>query len=339
MNPLATRKLGKSGLDISVLGFGGAPLGDLWNKLPDETAISTVQRAVDAGLSLYDTSPLYGHGLSEHRIGQVLRTQPRNSFVLSTKVGRILEPMDEAKIQRGLFAGGLNFEAHFDYSYDGTLRSVEHSLHRIGMNRIDVLLIHDIDVWTHGSDYEMRLGQVMAGCYPALEKLRSEGVVRAIGVGVNEIVPSLHFARETDIDCILLAGRYTLLEHAALDELLPLCSQKNIGIMLGGPYNSGILATGAVPGATHDYRPAPPAIMERVAKIEAVCKSHGEPIAAVALQFPLGHPSVSSVIPGATKPEEVDRNMALMKRPIPAALWDELKLKGLMPATAPVPES
>jgi D-threo-aldose 1-dehydrogenase len=339
LNPLATCKLGKSGLDVSILGFGGAPLGDLWNKLSDETAVSAVQRAADAGLSLFDTSPLYGHGLSEHRFGQALRQRPRNSFVLSTKVGRILEPMDDAKIQRGLFAGGLNFEAHYDYSYDGTMRSIEHSLHRLGLNRVDVLLIHDIDVWTHGSDYERRLGQVMSGCYPALEKLRSSGVVRAIGVGVNEIIPSLHFARETDIDCILLAGRYTLLEHAALDELLPLCSQKNIGIMLGGPYNSGILATGAVPGATHDYRPALPHIMDRVAKIDAICKSHGEPIAAVALQFPLGHPCVSSVIPGAINPEQVDRNIALMQRPIPPALWDDLKQAGLMPATAPVPQS
>ncbi len=337
MNPLATRKLGKSGLDVSVLGFGGVPIGDFWAKISDETAVATVQRAAETGLSLFDTSPLYGHGLSEHRMGQVLRKRDRSTFVLSTKVGRILHPMDEAKINRGWFAGGLNFEARYDYSYDGVMRSLEHSLHRLGMNRVDVLLIHDIDKWTHGNDFEIRLKQVMEGCYPALEKLRSAGIVRAIGIGVNEIAPSLHFARETDIDCILLAGRYTLLEHAALDELLPLCSQKNIGIMLGGPYNSGILATGAVPGATYDYKPALPSIMDRVAKIEAICKSHGEPIAAVALQFPLGHPTVSSIIPGAAKPEEVDRNIALIQRPIPKALWAELKHECLMPESAPVP--
>jgi D-threo-aldose 1-dehydrogenase len=338
MNPRATRKLGKSELDVSVLGFGGVPIGDFWAKMSDETAIATVQRAAETGLSLFDTSPLYGHGLSEHRIGQVLRQRDRSTFVLSTKVGRILEPMDETKINRGWFAGGLNFEAHYDYSYDGVMRSFEHSLHRLGMNRVDVLLIHDIDVWTHGADYGMRLQQVMEGCYPALEKLRGVGIVRAIGIGVNEIAPSLHFARETDIDCILLAGRYTLLEHAALDELLPLCSQKNIGIMLGGPYNSGILATGAVPGAAYNYKPAPPAVMERVAKIEAICKRHGESIAAVALQFPLGHACVSSMIPGAAKPEEVDRNITLMQRKIPKALWAELKYESLMPETAPVPE-
>jgi D-threo-aldose 1-dehydrogenase len=270
-------------------------------------------------------------------MGQVLRQRPRHSFVLSTKVGRILEPMDEAKINRGWFAGGLNFEPRYDYSYDGVRRSLEHSLHRLGMNRVDVLLIHDIDVWTHGNDYPMRLKEVMSGCYPALEKLRSAGVVRAIGIGVNEIAPSLHFARETDIDCILLAGRYTLLEHAALEELLPLCSKKNIGIMLGGPYNSGILATGAVPGATYNYKPAPQDVMDRVAKIEAVCKRHNVPIAAAALQFPLGHPCVSSMIPGASKPEEVDRNIELMQLDIPGSLWEELKQEGLMPTHAPVP--
>jgi D-threo-aldose 1-dehydrogenase len=337
LNPLATRKLGKSGLDVSLLGFGGVPIGDFWTKLSDEMAVATVRQAAEAGLSLYDTSPLYGHGLSEHRMGQVLRQRPRGSFVLSTKVGRILEPMDEAKINRGWFAGGLNFEPRYDYSYDGVMRSLEHSLHRLGMNRLDVLLIHDIDVWTHGDDYPMRLKQVMSGCYPALEKLRSSGVVRAIGIGVNEIAPSVHFARETDIDCILLAGRYTLLEQAALDELLPLCSQKNIGIMLGGPYNSGILATGAIPGATYNYKPAPENVMDRVAKIETVCQRHGVPIAAAALQFPLGHPCISSMIPGAAKPEEVNRNMALMQMAVPAGLWDELKHEGLMPAHAPVP--
>jgi D-threo-aldose 1-dehydrogenase len=337
LNPLTTRKLGKSGLNVSILGFGGVPIGDFWTKLSDETAVATVRRAAEAGLSLYDTSPLYGHGLSEHRMGQVLRQRPRGSFVLSTKVGRILEPMDEAKINRGWFAGGLNFEPRYDYSYDGVMSSLEHSLHRLGMNRVDVLLIHDIDVWTHGNDYPMRLKEVMSGCYPALEKLRSAGVVRAIGIGVNEIVPSVHFARETDIDCILLAGRYTLLEHAALDELLPLCSKKNIGIMLGGPYNSGILATGAVPGATYNYKPAPKDVMDRVAKIETVCQRHGVPIAAAALQFPLSHPCISSMIPGAAKPEEVDRNMALMHLAVPRGLWDELKQQGLMPAHAPVP--
>jgi D-threo-aldose 1-dehydrogenase len=337
MDPLARRPLGKSSLKVTSLGFGGVPIGDFWTRMPDDVAVATVERAADAGLGLFDTSPLYGHGLSEHRIGQVLRRRPRASFVLSTKVGRILEPLAEDKINRGWFAGGLNFEAHYDYSHDGAMRSLEHSLQRLGMNKVDVLLIHDIDVWTHGAAYNDRLEEALSGCYPALERLRAAGVIGAIGIGVNEIEPSLRFAKDTDIDCILLAGRYTLLEHAPLDELLPICARKNIGIMLGGPYNSGILATGAIEGATYNYKPAPPEVMARVARIEAVCKRHGTQIAAAALQFPLGHRQVSSTIPGAAKPDEVDRNLKLMSTPIPSDLWAELKHQGLMPDGAPVP--
>jgi D-threo-aldose 1-dehydrogenase len=337
VDPLTKRQLGKSGLDVTVLGFGGAPLGDFYARLPEDQAVATVKRAAEAGLGLFDTAPLYGHGLSEHRFGQVLRHRKRDSFVLSTKVGRLLKPMPEEKINRGWFTGGLNFDTFYDYTYDGAMRSLEQSLHRLGLNRVDILLIHDIDVWTHGEKYPANLRIALEGCYKALEQLRKEGMVGAIGIGVNEIEPSLRFARDTDIDCILLAGRYTLLEHAALHELLPICSKKNIGIMLGGPYNSGILATGAIPGANYNYKPAPPQIMERVARIEAVCKRHDVPLAAAALQFPLGHPCVSSMIPGAIKPEEVDRNIRLINTKIPAALWTELKHEKLMPEEAPVP--
>ena len=337
MNPLARRPLGKSGLSVTVLGFGGVPIGDFWTRMPDEVAVATARRAAEAGLALFDTSPLYGHGLSEHRIGQVLRQRPRASFVLSTKVGRILEPMPEHKINRGWFAGGLNFEPHYDYSHDGAMRSLEHSLHRLGMNRVDVLLIHDVDAWTHGVGYKDRLKEALTGCYPALENLRAEGVIGAIGIGVNEIESSIRFARDTDIDCILLAGRYTLLEHAAVDELLPICGQKNIGIILGGPYNSGILATGPVPGAKYNYKDAPPEIMEKVGKIKAVCDSHNVPLAAAAIQFPLGHTAVATIMAGAVKPEEVERNRTLITTPIPVDLWAELKRDGLLRRDAPVP--
>jgi D-threo-aldose 1-dehydrogenase len=337
VDPLVKRSLGKSGLQVTVLGFGGAPLGDFYARLPEDQAIATVRRAAEAGLGLFDTAPLYGHGLSEHRFGHVLRQRKREDFVLSTKVGRVLKPMPEEKINRGWFTGGLNFDACYDYTYDGAMRSLEQSLHRLGLNRVDVLLIHDIDVWTHGESYKANLKIALDGCYKALERLRADGTVGAIGIGINEIEPSLRFAHDTDIDCILLAGRYTLLEHAALDELLPLCGKKNIGIMLGGPYNSGILATGAVAGANYNYKPAPPGILDRVARIEAVCRRHGVPIAAAALQFPLGHPCVSSVIPGAVTPEEVDRNLKLLGIPISSALWAELKHEKLMPQAAPVP--
>jgi D-threo-aldose 1-dehydrogenase len=334
LNPLAKRSLGKSGVEVTALGFGGVPMGDFYVRLPEAQALATVKRAAESGLNLFDTSPLYGHGLSEHRIGHVLRQRPRESFVLCTKVGRVLKPMPEDKINRGWFTGGLNFQPEYDYTYDGAMRALEQSFHRLGLNRVDVLLIHDVDVWTHGEAYPSVLKTVLSGCYKALEKLRDSGTVGAIGIGVNEIDPSILFARDTDIDCILLAGRYTLLEHKALDGLLPLCTKRNVGIILGGPYNSGILATGAVPGANYNYKPASPEIMARVQRIEAVCMRHGVPIAAAALQFPLGHPQVSSTIPGAAKPEEVDRNVALMSLPIPLALWQELKAEGLMPQEA-----
>lgn len=338
MDPLGTRPLGRSGLQVTQLGFGGAPLGDFSARLPEPEAIATVEAAHAAGLTLFDTSPLYGHGLSEHRFGHVLRRKPRDGFVLSSKAGRYLRARPEHEIDRGWFAGGLNFEAVVDYSYDGAMRSFEQSLQRLGMNRIDVLLIHDVDVWTHGEEaYERHFRTAMAGAYRALDELRQAGTIGAVGVGVNEIAPCLRFAAEGDFDCFLLAGRYTLLEHAALDDLLPTCLDKGIGIMLGGPYNSGILATGAVPGAKYNYRPAAPEVMQRVARIEAVCARHGVAIAAAALQFPLGHPAVASVIPGAVTPREVERNRALMAARIPPDLWAELKHEGLMPRSAPVP--
>ncbi len=337
MNPLDRRPLGKSSLQVTQLGFGGAPLGDFYARLPEPQAIATVEAAYAAGLRLFDTSPLYGNGLSEHRFGHVLRQKPRD-VVLSTKVGRWLRPRPEADIDRGWFKGGLNFEAVVDYSYDGTMRSIEGSLQRLGLNAVDVLLIHDVDVWTYGVEqYETNFRTAMAGAYKALDELRSAGTIKAIGIGVNEIEPCLRFARAGDFDCFLLAGRYTLLEHAALEELLPLCAAKTIGIMLGGPYNSGILATGAIPDAKYNYFPAPPEIMARVARIEAVCERHAVPIAAAALQFPLGHPSVSSMIPGAVTSQEVERNIALMRIVIPADLWAELKHEGLMPDHSPVP--
>jgi D-threo-aldose 1-dehydrogenase len=338
MTTIPTRKVGQTGLDVTVLGLGGAPLGDFSELIPDDRARATVAAAYDAGVKLYDTSPLYGHGLSEHRFGAVLRNKP-DDIVLSTKVGRLLKPEKPERIERGWFKGGLNFEAVYDYSYDGCMRSVEQSYQRLGMNRIDIVLIHDVDVWTHGSReaYDQRFGEAMDGCYRALTDLRSAGVIRAIGAGLNEVEPSVRFAEAGDFDCFLLAGRYTLLEQNGLDDLLPLAVKKGFSILLGGPYNSGILATGAKPGAKYNYKPAPPNVMEQVARIEKVCSAHAVPIAAAAIQFPLGHPSVASIVPGAVRPEEVTRNVALIATPIPAALWRDLKEDGLLDKAAPVP--
>ncbi len=336
---LPTRRLGRTSLAVGILGLGGAPLGDFYEEIPEDRALATVETAYHGGIRLYDTSPLYGHGLSEHRFGHVLRGKPGDDLVVSTKVGRWLKPERADRIERGWFKGGLNFAAVYDYSYDGAMRSLEQSYQRLGMNRIDIVLIHDVDVWTHGSReaYEQRFAESMEGAYRALDRLRGEGVIQAIGAGINEIEPCVRFARAGDFDCFLLAGRYTLLEQNGLDDLLPLATSKGFSLLLGGPFNSGILATGAIPEAKYNYKPAPPDIMSRVARIEAVCKRHAVPLAAAAIQFPLGHPSVASIVPGAVSPTEVERNIALMTAPIPADLWAELKTEGLLAAAAPVP--
>jgi D-threo-aldose 1-dehydrogenase len=336
--PVAQRQLGKTAVETSSLGLGGAPIGGFRFALSDEQGAETVRAGYEAGLRYFDTSPYYGYGRSELLYGYALRSQPRDSFVLSTKVGRWMTPLGEGETVEGWRSGGLPFKATFDYSRDGTLRSLEQSLLRLGMARIDVALIHDVDVWTHGTQAEAdrRFRETMAGCYPALVELRRAGVIRAIGVGLNETAMSLRFAREADIDCIMLAGRYTLLEQGALDELLPLC-EKGMSILLAAPLNTGILAIGPREDATYDYKPAPPAILDKVRRLEAVCSRHGVELAAAALQFPLAHPRLASIVAGATKASEVRENVTRMSAPIPRDLWQELKHEKLLAETAPVP--
>jgi D-threo-aldose 1-dehydrogenase len=340
MNPLDTRRLGSAPLQVTQLGLGGAPLGDLYARLDEAEATGAVAAACDAGVTLFDTSPLYGYGLSEHRFGQVLRQRPRDSYVLSTKIGRWLKPEDPAKIDRGQWQGGLDFQPVYDYGYDGAMKALDQSMQRLGLSKIDVVLIHDVDVWTHGSRAacDQRFKEAMEGAYRALEALRADGTIQAIGVGVNEADMCARFARAGDFDCMLLAGRYTLLEQDSLDDFLPLCVEKNVGLMIGGAFNSGILASGPRPGAKYNYRDAPPDILERVRRIEAVCRAHDVPLAAAAVQFPLGHPTVASVVTGAVKAQEVARNIETMALPIPAALWHDLKTEGLLRPDAPVPE-
>lgn len=333
---LPTRSLGRTGLPVSLIGFGTAPLGDIYARLDERTALEAAATALSLGVTLLDTSPLYGHGLSEHRCGTALRLAGREGVVLSTKVGRWMDPRHGRGDGSG-FVGGLPHRAVVDYSYDGTLRSVEQSLLRLGTDRIDLLLIHDVDVWTHGAAMEQRYREAMTGAYPALERLRAEGVVRGIGVGVNESEMCARFARDGDFDAMLLAGRYTLLEQGALDEFLPLALEKGIGVLLGGVFNSGILATGAVAGAKYNYRDAPPEILGRVRRIEAVCAAHQVRLADAALWFGLAHPAVASVVLGAGTPEEVRRNLAALERPVPAAFWAELRETGLLRADAPLP--
>lgn len=341
MNPKSTRQLSaRSGLDVSILGYGGGPIGDQYTLHDNDRAIGSVTAAHEAGVTLYDTSPHYGSGLSEHRVGAALRVKPRESYILSTKVGRYLvPPTAERPLERNQFAGGLEFNRVFDYSREGTLRAIDQSMARLGISSIDCLIIHDCDVWTHGTReaYQFYFKQAMDGAYTVLHELRDQGVIKAIGVGVNEVDVCMEFTQATEFDFFLLAGRYTLLEQGALDDFLPDCVARGIGIMLGGPYNSGILATGAIKGAKYNYQDAPPEIMQRVARIEAVCARHNVPLAAAALQFPLGHEAVKSMIPGAISADEVKRNVALMAHDIPADLWAELRAEGLLDEKAPVP--
>jgi len=333
---LPARSLGRSGLVVSELGFGGAPLGDLYRVHDDAAAIATVEAAARGGVTLFDTAPLYGRGLSEHRIGTALRRRPRGSFVLSTKVGRVYAPAPAGVRDRGGYVGGLPFEGRFDYSRDGCLRSLEQSLLRLGVASVDVALVHDLDPWAHGDALEKRIREVLDGAWRALSDLRAQGVVRAIGLGVNDAGVCLRFAREADLDCVMLAGRYSLLEQPALG-FLELAGSRGIGVMLGGVFNSGILATGAVPGAKHDYRDASPEVLARVARIERVCLAHGIALRHAAVRFPLGHPAVSSIVLGAVTEDEVARNLDAFARPVPAALWRDLVAEGLLPGQAPLP--
>ena len=339
MRPDDRRMLGKAGVEVTIMGFGGAPLGNMYQAFSDAQARATVEACYDAGIRFFDTAPYYGFGLSEHRLGEALRGKQRDELVLSTKVGRLLRPGEPAATGHSQFPGSLPFAAVYDYSYDGVLRSVDDSLQRLGTHRIDILLVHDLDVWTHGSEEarRIRVQEFMAGGYRAMIKLREQGTVHAIGAGINETAACQDLAERGDFDCFLLAGRYTLLEQAPLDELLPLCARRNISLIIGGPYNTGILATGAIEGAYFQYAPAPHEIIERVRRIEAVCAQHGVRLPTAALQFPLGHPAIATVIPGTRSPAEVAQNVEIFAPEIPADFWAELKHEGLLRADAPTP--
>lgn len=336
--PLPRRKLGRTGLEVTALGFGSAPLGDIYEVLDDATAIATVEMAAKFGVTLFDTAPFYGQGSAEHRIGTALRRQPPGSFVLSTKVGRLLTPAPQGRIKASRFVGGLQFNVTNDYSYDAAMRSHEDSLQRLGLPKVDVVLIHDADAWSHGpQEGPKRYKEAMGGAYKALEKLRSEGVIKGIGVGLNDPAYMARYLADGDFDCLLMAGRYSLLEQPALAEVLPLAARKNVGVMLGGVFNSGILATGAIDGARYNYTPAPSEIIAKVRSIERVCAAHCVALSTAALHFCLGHSAVSSLVLGAVKPDEVARNVAAMATTVPPALWRDLKAERLLDASAPVP--
>lgn len=337
MQPGTRRKFGRVDLDVTAFAFGTAPVGNFLAEIDEATSDAMFRRAWDAGVRFYDTAPMYGHGLSELRSGQSLRWKNRDDFVLASKVGRILHPARRGAIDFAPWVNAAPFTIEFDYSFDGTMRSVEDSLQRLALERIDVLFIHDIDVFTRGKDQPEVFREAMDGCYRALARLRDEKVVKAIGVGVNEWEVCHEALKQRDFDCFLLAGRYTLLEQEALNEFLPLCEARGAAVLVGGGFNSGILATGARPGAKYNYAPAPASIMEKVAKIEAVCAEFGVPLAAAALQFVVAHPAVPSFCAGTRTVDQLNQNLVWFSQPIPAEFWAALKQKGLLREDAPVP--
>jgi D-threo-aldose 1-dehydrogenase len=328
------RVLPRSGIALSSLGLGCAQLGGLYQAVDDAEARAIVDAAWDLGIRYFDTAPYYGYTLSERRLGEALRGRPRGSYVVSTKAGRLMLP--DAGVQPGEngWAAPLPFRPHFDYSYEGIMRSHEDSLQRLGLDQIDILYVHDIGQATHGARHAHYWDQLtQGGGFRALVQLREQGSVRAIGLGVNEWQVVVDAMQACDIDCALLAGRYTLLEQAALAPLLDRCAERGTGIVIGGPFNSGILAG----NGKFNYEDAPAEIMARVEAIAAACARAGAPVQAAALQFPMAHPAVMSCIPGAQSPEQLRQNAAWFAQPLPAALWDELARAGLIDSRAPTP--
>lgn len=332
--------LGVSGSPMERLptfGFGAAPLGNLYRPLTEEDATALLQAAWDAGLRYFDTAPLYGFGLSETRLGAFLRDKPRDAFIISTKVGRLLQPNEGWHEQRDYFIDAPAYEPVFDYSYDGIMRSFEASLERLGLDHIDILLMHDIGEKTHGTAHAELFALAMDRGYAAMDELRRAGAVGAIGIGANEWEVCNLALDRGDWDGFLLAGRYTLLEQGALNPFLARCAREGRGVIIGGAFNSGILATGVVDGARFNYDAAPEDVVTRVRALEATCRAHGVPLPAAALQFPLAHPAVRSLIPGVGSRRELEQIIAWAEAPIPPALWRDLAAQGLVDPQAPLP--
>jgi D-threo-aldose 1-dehydrogenase len=328
-------------LRAAPLALGGAPLGNLFRTVTDADASGLLRHASRSGIRYFDTAPHYGHGLSEHRFGEALRGLPREAYLLSTKVGRLLTPDARAPREQHGYVDVLPFVQRYDYSYEGTLRSLDDSLQRLGMARIDIAYVHDIDVETHGTSQPQRFRDAMEGALPALARRKAEDALAGFGLGVNDVQVCLDTLAVTDVDAILLAGRYTLADQTALARLLPECVRRRVAIVAGGVFNSGILATGARPrdGSPpyFNYAPAPRGIIARVEAIEAVCREFEVPLQAAALQFPSAHPAVTCVVVGARSVAEFDANLAWLRHPIPAAFWAALRARHLIDEAAPLP--
>jgi len=314
------------------LGFGGAPLGNMFDAVDDATAEGSLIAAWNSGVRYFDTAPHYGSGLSEHRFGTVLRRYPRDEFVLSTKVGRLLRP-DASRPENPPFVDALPFRVESDYSYDATMRSVEDSLQRLGLDRIDIAFVHDLAADHLGDAWEEQFAVARTGAFRALTDLRDQGVIKGWGLGVNLTEPCIRALEQADPDVFLLAGRYSLLNQPALDRLFPMCATRGVHVVVGGPYNSGLLAG----GRTFEYQAAPAEMIARRDRIAALCERHGADIRAAALQFCAAHPVVAAIIPGAKRAAKVEENATLMEATIDPAVWEELKAEQLIPADAPTP--
>jgi D-threo-aldose 1-dehydrogenase len=337
VNITERRRVGRSAVDVTPLGLGTAPLGDLFVRVPDEEATAIVQTAIERGVNLVDTAPYYGLGLSEHRVGEALRNLPHDSFVLATKVGRLLRPVARGERRaEDIWLGGLAFDPIFDYGYDAILRSHEDSLQRLGLPAVDMVAIHDLDpVFAEAHLFEERLRELDRGGARALSELRASGAVGAVGLGINSVGAIPRVLEVIDLDYAIVAMPYTLLDQDALDELA-LCDERGVSVIIGAVFASGILAADSDDG-TYAYSEAPSAVVDRVARMRAICERHGVALPAAALQFPLGHPAVAAVIPGAVSRDHIRANVGHFGADIPPALWEEMKTEGLIRADAPVP--
>ena len=339
MDPSATRPIGRTGVAVSQLGLGGASYGELFHRVSEQEAFGAIQAAWDGGVRYFDTAPWYGRGLSELRTGTGLRDHPRSEYVLSTKVGRWLKATQDPGYDGTPWLGGTPFEVVFDYTYDGIMRAYEQSQLRLGLARYDLAVIHDLDHMFHGDGvkYEGYLTQLATSGWRAVTELKASGLIRGMGAGVNELGMISRFLDIVDLDFFLVAMPYTLLRQEVLDAEFPACVERGISFVIGAPYQSGILATGPREGAKADYGAPSAELNATVGRMQAICERHGVPLAAAALQFPLGHPSVASVIPGARSAAQVRRNLEVFRQAIPADLWAELKHEGLLREDAPVP--
>ena len=337
MNPFETRLLGNTGIKIPLLGFGGAPLGELFEIVEHKQAVETLDEAYASGIRYYDTAPWYGHGLSEHRLGNLLYQKNRHEFILSTKVGRVYRPFkdDPVLFDGSPWVGGLPFEWNFDYSAAGFERSFLDSTMRLGLNRIDLLVIHDLDGSYHGKSVSNKLQELETGM-EWLKKMKKSEVIQGFGAGINDMEMIPLFLEHFELDFFLVAMPYTLLNQEPLEEIFPECEKHGIGIIIGSPYASGILATGSCEESKYGYAAVSEEIRNKVQSIEKICEAHRIPIKAAALQFPLAHPLVSSVIPGSLSTAQVLDNIEMLKFPIPPEFWFELKQTGLLHPDAPV---